>query len=128
MHGLQALRAHAAHQRWRDAVHEALVRLRWRNMLRGWRRWARQQRVEAAALQRARRVYERRLLAEAWQHWAWLAHNKASATLDLVGGLATTDGNCCSSLRHQAACSNHWGVLVAHPENATPACRPSCGA
>lgn len=77
LRGLLCLRAHADHQQWRDAVHEAVVRLRWRNMLRGWRRWARQQRVEAAAFDRSRGVYERRLLVEAWHQWAWLARNKA---------------------------------------------------
>ncbi|GAB4821794.1 hypothetical protein N2152v2_008840 [Parachlorella kessleri] len=75
--GYLALLAYKDHQHWRDAVHEAVVRLRWRNMLRGWRRWARQQRVEEASLQRARAVYNKRLLQEAWRQWSWVAMNKA---------------------------------------------------
>jgi len=52
------------------------MRLRWRNMLRGWRRWARQQRVQESSLQRARAVYNKRLLQEAWRQWVWVARNK----------------------------------------------------
>lgn len=86
LRGFLGLRAHADHQKWRDAVHEAVVRLRWRNTLQGWRQWARQQRVEEASLQRARDVHNRQLLAEAWRQWSWVAHKKVwSSEAGLVG-------------------------------------------
>ncbi|PSC76642.1 hypothetical protein C2E20_0664 [Micractinium conductrix] len=59
------------------AAEAAMVALRLRNMLQGWRQWMRRRRQKAARQRAALAVYERRLTAAAFQQWRWVQHNRA---------------------------------------------------
>ena len=77
--GTVGLRWWVSHQKWRDGVHEAVVRLRLLRLLRFWRAWTRLHRMEAARCRKALGLYQSQLLRAAWQQWCWVQRGKVSA-------------------------------------------------